>query len=89
MMKFFAPDSLDPDTRYSMAETAEAALDVGVEGLWAYEGVVLPGGNLIVGRWWSPGTGDGLGLEAPGNHAQGDDDNGGVYGGPFLWWCID
>ena len=20
--------------------------------LWAYEGVVLPGGRLILGRWW-------------------------------------
>ncbi|KAK4507465.1 hypothetical protein PRZ48_001200 [Zasmidium cellare] len=23
-------------------------------GLWAYEGVVLPGGKIIVGRWWNP-----------------------------------
>jgi len=22
--------------------------------LWAYEGVVLPGGKIIVGRWWNP-----------------------------------
>ena len=24
--------------------------------LWCYEGVVLPGGMMIVGRWWSPHT---------------------------------
>lgn len=22
------------------------------DNLWAYEGVVLPGGKIIVGRWW-------------------------------------
>lgn len=22
--------------------------------LWAYEGVMLPGGRIIIGRWWSP-----------------------------------
>ena len=22
--------------------------------LWAYEGVVLPGGQIIIGRWWYP-----------------------------------
>lgn len=21
---------------------------------WAYEGVVLPGGMIMLGRWWSP-----------------------------------
>jgi len=30
------------------------------DDLWAYEGVVLPGGRIIVGRWWfaseDPGT---------------------------------
>jgi hypothetical protein len=23
------------------------------DNLWAYEGVVVPGGRLILGRWWS------------------------------------
>ena len=23
-------------------------------GCWAYEGVVLPGGMIMLGRWWSP-----------------------------------
>jgi hypothetical protein len=22
------------------------------DNLWAYEGVVLPGGRIILGRWW-------------------------------------
>jgi hypothetical protein len=55
---------------------------------WFYEGVVLPGGKLIAGRWWQP-------LEAPppSRYAQMT----GVDGrnlrrrvtGPFLYWCID
>lgn len=39
MMKFFADDNGDVDYGHA---------------LWAYEGVVLPGGKIIVGRWWSP-----------------------------------
>lgn len=41
--------------------------------LWAYEGVVLPGDQIIVGRWWSPTS------------ALGED----MYSGPFIWWCVD
>lgn len=26
--------------------------DVDSDNLWAYEGAVLPGGRIIVGRWW-------------------------------------
>ncbi|KAK5675128.1 hypothetical protein LTS10_012202 [Elasticomyces elasticus] len=43
------------------------------EGLWAYEGVVLPGGQIMVGRWWSPGNG------------VGED----MYSGPYMLWCVD
>ena len=25
--------------------------------LWAYEGIVIPGGQMIFGRWWSPDEG--------------------------------
>jgi len=32
--------------------TPDGAFDA--DALWAYEGVVLPGGQIIVGRWWSP-----------------------------------
>lgn len=28
-----------------------AAID---DSLWAYEGVVLPGGMIVLGRWWHP-----------------------------------
>jgi hypothetical protein len=41
--------------------------------LWAYEGVILPGGQVIVGRWWEP---EGLGEEHQ-------------YSGPFILWCVD
>ena len=46
---------------------------IDIEALWAYEGVVLPGGQLMLGRWWSPsdGTGDSM------------------YSGPFILWCVD
>ena len=43
------------------------------QALWAYEGVVLPGGQIMLGRWWSP------------NHEEWED----AYSGPFLLWCVD
>ncbi|KAK3110233.1 hypothetical protein LTR53_015673, partial [Teratosphaeriaceae sp. CCFEE 6253] len=58
MMKYFE----DPDSGV-----------VDEEALWAYEGVVLPGGEMMLGRWWSPG--DGTGEEQ--------------YSGPFVLWCVD
>ncbi|KAK3671156.1 hypothetical protein LTR78_008957 [Recurvomyces mirabilis] len=58
MMKYFQ----DPDTGL----IDEAAL-------WAYEGVVLPGGQIIVGRWWC--VDDGVGEDQ--------------YSGPFVLWCVD
>ncbi|KAK5123180.1 hypothetical protein LTR85_003378 [Meristemomyces frigidus] len=58
MMKYFE----DPDTH-----------EIDREALWAYEGVVLPGGQIMLGRWWSPG--DGTGSE--------------MYSGPFILWCVD
>lgn len=35
-----------------MKHFAEDLGDVDSDNLWAYEGVVLPGGRIIVGRWW-------------------------------------
>ncbi|KAI9722263.1 MAG: hypothetical protein M1812_001735 [Candelaria pacifica] len=42
--------------------------------LWAYEGCVLPGGQIILGRWWAP-------------HADPAQD-GDAYSGPFIFWCV-
>lgn len=42
--------------------------------LWAYDGVILPGGQIIVGRWWAPENG------VPDAHQ---------YSGPFILWNID
>jgi hypothetical protein len=28
--------------------------EIDMEALWAYEGVVLPGNRIVLGRWWSP-----------------------------------
>ncbi|CZT48204.1 uncharacterized protein RSE6_08870 [Rhynchosporium secalis] len=38
---------------------------------WCYEGCVLPGGRIIVGRWWS---------------AMSDPNSDAISSGPFLWW---
>lgn len=42
--------------------------------LWCYEGVVLPGGKTIVGRWWAPD-------EFAGTEEQ--------YSGPFVMWSAE
>lgn len=42
---------------------------------WAYEGCVLPGGQIILGRWWSA--------------LHPDLEDGGKYSGPFMFWCVD
>jgi hypothetical protein len=42
---------------------------------WAYEGCVLPGGQIILGRWWSA--------------IHPDLEDGGKYCGPFVFWCVD
>jgi len=57
------------------------------DALWAYEGIVIPGGEIIVGRWWSadeedPGVGIG-GMPVPA------DGGGDCYSGPFMFWCVD
>ncbi|TID21306.1 hypothetical protein E6O75_ATG04701 [Venturia nashicola] len=49
---------------------------VDVNALWAYEGVVLPGDQIIVGRWWAP-----EGLDRQSREE--------VYSGPFILWNVD
>ena len=39
---------------------------------WAYEGIVLPGRQMILGRWWSP------------FHTEDDD----AICGPFIFWNV-
>ena len=58
MMKYFKTDSGHID----------------YDALWAYEGIVLPGDQIIVGRWWSP--------EAPIQLSK-------IYSGPFILWNTD
>jgi len=43
--------------------------------VWSYEGCVLPGGRVIVGRWW----------DLTSDSSQPID----IFGGPFLWWNVD
>lgn len=88
MMKFYVDES-DSDSAYGDATTRNPfSVDGSIGGdlyrswhedsLWAYEGVVLPGGEVIIGRWWSPTQAD--------DSRDGADD---VYSGPFLFWCVD
>jgi hypothetical protein len=58
MMKYF----LDKSGHFDM------------DALWAYEGIVLPGSQIIVGRWWSP-------EDTPTGHN--------MYCGPFILWNTD
>jgi len=44
------------------------------DNLWAYEGVVLPGGRIILGRWWY--ASDTVNFSAD-------------YNGPFILWAVD
>jgi hypothetical protein len=55
--------------KYFESETGE----IDIDALWAYEGVVLPGGQIVLGRWWSPSEGTGENM----------------YSGPFILWCVD
>ena len=42
-------------------------------GCWAYEGAVLPGGMIMLGRWWSPTDQDAKRRSV----------------GPFIFWNVD
>ncbi|KAI9814490.1 MAG: hypothetical protein M1832_005896 [Thelocarpon impressellum] len=61
MVKYFPPDP--------------AGDGVGLDPncLWAYEGAVLPGGKIVVGRWWYP-------EQSPAHDGR--------YCGPFLFWEV-
>ena len=48
--------------------------NIDFDALWAYEGIVLPGDQIIVGRWWSPE--DPIRLDK-------------IYSGPFILWNTD
>ena len=57
-MKYFDPLSSGPRD-LAVSPTSDDGIefddDVGINnGCWAYEGVVLPGGMIMLGRWWSP-----------------------------------
>lgn len=54
---------------------------------WAYEGVVLPGGQIMVGRWWSPGETRFDPLNVPNGHELSWHDR--LVTGPWIFWCVD
>ncbi|OBT69421.1 hypothetical protein VE03_01163 [Pseudogymnoascus sp. 23342-1-I1] len=45
----------------------------GYTSYWAYEGCVLPGNQIMLGRWWSP---------------TGSMERGRTYCGPFIFWRV-
>ena len=45
---------------------------IDMEALWAYEGIMIPGGKIMIGRWWCPT--DGTGPQ--------------MYSGPFILWKV-
>jgi len=78
------PSDVDPTAE--AARCARDDMDVEADDLWAYEGVVLPGGQVIVGRWWRPCEAAPLqGVGAARAPAGGE----AVYSGPFVFWCVD
>ena len=88
LMKYFDPNSYSPSSSSPSSPDPfsggfddagdgtgdgfrwdEADVD---DGCWAYEGVVLPGGKVILGRWWSP-------LDETGERE---------WTGPFIFWNV-
>ncbi|MCJ1436286.1 hypothetical protein MMC27_005664 [Xylographa pallens] len=55
---------------------------------WAYEGVVLPGGKIMLGRWWSPHETPVRDLVDSGEPRV-YDRNERKCTGPFIFWNID
>ncbi|MCJ1382641.1 hypothetical protein MMC17_005754 [Xylographa soralifera] len=55
---------------------------------WAYEGVVLPGGKIMLGRWWSPHETPLHALIVP-RDPRVPDQNERKCTGPFIFWNID
>ena len=59
---------------YNLSDMYQVDDDAQVNaGCWAYEGVVLPGGMIMLGRWWSPM----------------DDTGRKRCMGPFIFWNVD
>lgn len=81
MMKYFdplTPDSTPPSSSSSSSAASDETYQVDDDselnmGCWAYEGVVLPGGMIMLGRWWSPV----------------DDTGEKRCMGPFIFWNVD
>lgn len=62
MMKFYTKRDENGEEEYDPAQ------------VWAFEGCVLPGGRIVVGRWWDS-------LSDPNELS--------TQCGPFLWWNVD
>lgn len=56
---------------YTKLEAGEYVYDP--SQVYAYEGCVLPGGRIIIGRWWN---------------ARADPNDKATSAGPFIWWNV-
>ncbi|MCJ1253742.1 hypothetical protein MMC24_001554 [Lignoscripta atroalba] len=81
---FFTPPSDVPGFDFDNLELEH--------GCWAYEGVVLPGGMVMLGRWWSPMDGVGVVEGGGGGGEEGGEGEGGgerLCTGPWVFWNVD
>ena len=63
-----------------LADDENGVLQDDIEWAWAYEGVIIPGGKIMMGRWWMVGAGgEGEGREI-GGPKKGER-------GPWIFWC--
>lgn len=54
-----------------------------IEDCWAYEGVVLPGGKVMFGRWWQPEDEEESVSATPEERW-----NQRLCSGPFVFWAV-
>lgn len=75
------PEDVNPAKEVSMQAPRASIED---DDMWAYEGVVVPGGQIIVGRFWRP-------LQDQPDRGVGEEayEGTGLYSGPFMFWCVD
>ncbi|KIV77781.1 hypothetical protein PV11_09561 [Exophiala sideris] len=80
-------DGIDRDKIEQMEEKYQKSKDMSwddIEYAYAYEGVMLPGGKIMMGRWWRCANwGEGEGCEVV------EEDNGHrkLERGPFVFWA--
>ncbi|MCJ1373186.1 hypothetical protein MMC20_004413 [Loxospora ochrophaea] len=73
-LKVYDSTLVDAGFHPDEADLTRIPLNLIEDGYWAYEGAVLPGGNMMLGRWWYPDP---------------DVDPTRTYSGPFMHWHVN